>query len=70
MDIFKQLSPNDADIGSNFAMLTSAIEANGLTVVDLLSSVHFSSSTNLPQLSKKLGRSSRGILEYSKERMY
>lgn len=64
MDIFKQLSPNDADIGSNFAMLTSAIEANGLTVVDLLSSVHFSSSTNLPQLSKKLGRSIREVEEF------
>lgn len=64
MDIFKQLSPTDANIGNNFATLTSAIEANGLTVVDLLSSIHSSSSSNLPQLSKRLGRSIREVEEF------
>lgn len=64
MDIFKQLSPNVANIGNNFATLSSAIEANGLTVVDLLSSIHFSSDTNLPQLSKRLGRSIREVEEF------
>ena len=64
MDLYKQLSPNNANIGNEFAMLTSAIEANGLSVVDLLSSLRFTSSTNLPQLSKRLGRSIREVEEF------
>lgn len=63
MDIFKQLSSNN-DIANRFSMLSSAVEANGLTVVDLLSSLHFSTSTNLSLLSKKLGRSIREVEEY------
>lgn len=67
MDIFKQISSNNANIGNKFTLLTSSIEANGLTVVDLLSSAYSSPNTSLPQLSKRLGRSIREVEEYLNE---
>lgn len=62
MDIGKQINVISDELRNDFPMLNTALEAQGLTVADVL----FASQTeaSVSQLSKKLGRSIREVHEY------
>ncbi|CCE78109.1 Piso0_000722 [Millerozyma farinosa CBS 7064] len=62
MDIGKQINEISDELRNDFPMLNTALDAQGLTVADVL----FASQTeaSVSQLSKKLGRSIREVHEY------
>lgn len=63
MDIFKQIPDAADELENEFGLLTTILQVNGITVVDLLNSMQ--SDGGLQQLPKRLGRSIKEIEKYA-----